>query len=229
MGYNRAENMGIKLKKQWMATLDGRTRHSHRKLDGEMRELNEPFSNGCNFPADPNGLPGEVYNCRCTMISQIAGFEIEQATTSPKLGDMSYEEWKGVHQNSGGEGLTSDDGGGIIKRVGINNVTGDNAVVDERKFTEYALNPEKQPDKARAFKSALGFDLNNYDILEKNIREGFDRNMLVEKGDNEQGRKYELIYEMTGVNGKTAKVLTSWLDDINDQKDFHLTSLYVDK
>ena len=98
--YNRAENMGIKLKKQWMATLDGRTRHSHRKLDGETRELNEPFSNGCNFPADPNGLPGEVYNCRCTMISQIAGFEIEQATTSPKLGDMSYAEWKRAHQNN---------------------------------------------------------------------------------------------------------------------------------
>lgn len=30
-----------------------------------------------------------------------------------------------------------------IKEVGIDNVTGENATIDERKFTEYALNPEK--------------------------------------------------------------------------------------
>ena len=34
--YAAAEKMGIKLKKEWLATLDGRTRHSHAALDGEM-------------------------------------------------------------------------------------------------------------------------------------------------------------------------------------------------
>ena len=125
--------------------------------------------------------------------------------------------------------MTSNAESGIIKTVGINNVTGESATIDERKFTEYALNPEKQPDKAKAFESALGYNLNNYDLLEKQLREGFDRKKLVEKGHNAQGNKYELLYKITGVNGKTAKVLTAWLDDLNDQKDFHLTSLYVDK
>ena len=225
--YNRAEGMGIKLKKQWMATLDGRTRHSHRKLDQEKRDTNEAFSNGCMFPGDPNGAPAEVYNCRCCLVTQIEGFEWQQAETSPKLGYVSYEEWKEGHNPDGG--LTSADNSGKIKTVGIENVTGENATIDNRKFTEYALNSEKQPDKAKAFESALGYDLSNYRQLEDKIRENFDRNMLVDKGSNKQGQKYELLYEITGANGKTAKVLTAWLDDVNDKKDFHLISIYVDK
>lgn len=116
-----------------------------------------------------------------------------------------------------------------IKEVGIDNVTGENATIDERKFTEYALNPEKQPDKARAFEMALGYNLKNYESLKKQIREGFKRDNLIGKGSNAQGNKYEMLYEIYGLNGKTAKVLTAWLDDIYDQKDFHLTSLYVDE
>ncbi len=50
-----------------MATLDGRTRDSHRDLDGERVPYDEPFSNGLMFPADPQGAGREVWNCRCTM------------------------------------------------------------------------------------------------------------------------------------------------------------------
>lgn len=62
-GYYRAQSMGIKLKKQWMATLDGRTRHSHRLLDGETAKIENRFSNGLRYPGDPNGAPAEIYNC----------------------------------------------------------------------------------------------------------------------------------------------------------------------
>lgn len=62
-GYTAAEKMGIRLKKEWLATLDGRTRHSHAALDGERRDNGQPFSNGCMFPGDPSGAPKEVYNC----------------------------------------------------------------------------------------------------------------------------------------------------------------------
>lgn len=66
--YRRAERMGIKVDKQWVATHDSRTRKSHLDMDGEQVALNEEFSNGLMFPADPYGEPSEVYNCRCTMI-----------------------------------------------------------------------------------------------------------------------------------------------------------------
>ena len=35
--YHATEGMGIKLKKEWLATLDGRTRHAHAMLDGQAR------------------------------------------------------------------------------------------------------------------------------------------------------------------------------------------------
>lgn len=96
--YDRAQEMGIRLKKQWMATLDGRTRHSHRMLDGETRDVDDTFSNGCEYPGDPKGDPAEVYNCRCTLISQIEGFEFEQAKSSPQLAEEDYETWKHEHK-----------------------------------------------------------------------------------------------------------------------------------
>lgn len=61
--YKRAEGVGIKMTQCWVATLDGRTRHSHRLLDGEEIEVGGTFSNGCRYPGDPNGSPSEVYNC----------------------------------------------------------------------------------------------------------------------------------------------------------------------
>lgn len=61
-----AKAKGADVVKQWDAALDGRTRDSHRRVDGEIRELHEKFSNGLMFPGDPNGAAAEVINCRCT-------------------------------------------------------------------------------------------------------------------------------------------------------------------
>lgn len=99
--YNRARKMGIELEKQWLATLDSRTRHSHRMLDGQTVPVNDPFVaeyGEIMYPGDPAGDPADVYNCRCTLISQVKGFETDVTDMSlrrdDKLGDMSYEEWK---------------------------------------------------------------------------------------------------------------------------------------
>lgn len=97
--YKRAEKRGIKLQKQWIATLDHRTRDSHVDLDGEVVPMNDTFSNGMDCPGGM-GPPEEVYNCRCTMLSQLAGFEIDATDMNlrnSKLANMSYEEWKEKH------------------------------------------------------------------------------------------------------------------------------------
>ena len=65
-----AKDMGADVLKQWDATLDGRVRLSHRKVDGEIRELEEPFSNGLMFPGDPAGGASEVINCRCALLQR---------------------------------------------------------------------------------------------------------------------------------------------------------------
>ena len=102
--YFAAEKMGIKCRKEWMATLDGRTRHSHAMLDGEVVDNDKKFSNGCRFPGDPQGRPEEIYNCRCTLVSVIAGIDIsrgQRRARNPETGqndlieNMTYAEWAG--------------------------------------------------------------------------------------------------------------------------------------
>lgn len=102
--YVAAEKMGIKVRKEWLATIDGRTRHSHAMLDGEVVDKDKKFENGCMFPGDPNGPPWEVYNCRCTLIAAVDGVETSNAqrrVRNPETGknelvsDMTYQEWAG--------------------------------------------------------------------------------------------------------------------------------------
>lgn len=61
-----AKKKGADVVKQWDAALDGQTRDSHARVDGEIRELDEKFSNGLKYPGDPSGGAAEVVNCRCT-------------------------------------------------------------------------------------------------------------------------------------------------------------------
>lgn len=99
-GFKRAQSMGIELQKQWLATLDSRTRHEHRLLDGEVVDVDEPFTvNGetIRYPGDPEAPGHLVYNCRCTLLSSIKGFEnnvTDLANRRHKLGSMTYSEWK---------------------------------------------------------------------------------------------------------------------------------------
>lgn len=123
--------------------------------------------------------------------------------------------------------LTNNDNSDTMK-IGIDNVTGETATIKDSKFTEYALNPEKQPGKAKGFKDVLGYDLSNYKSLEAQIREKFDRKDLKYKDDKEQGKLYELVQNITGPNGNTAKVLTGWIDDVKEYNDFHLTTVHLD-
>jgi hypothetical protein len=66
----KAKDKGADVVKQWDSTLDGRTRPSHQAVDGEIRELDKPFSNKLMFPGDPNGGAAEVCNCRCALLQR---------------------------------------------------------------------------------------------------------------------------------------------------------------
>lgn len=66
----KAKEKGADVVKQWDSTLDVKTRSSHVDVDGEIKELNEKFSNGLMFPGDPSGRPEEVINCRCALLQR---------------------------------------------------------------------------------------------------------------------------------------------------------------
>lgn len=73
--YKDAADAGIIMQKVWMATSDSRTRESHAAMNGETADIDDLFSNGLEYPGDPNGDAEEVYNCRCTMVTKIKGFK----------------------------------------------------------------------------------------------------------------------------------------------------------
>lgn len=89
-----AIDMGINVKKVWIATNDDRTRESHMEIDGVTIPVDEPFvlqnmdgtKSELMYPADPDGDPEQVYNCRCSM-----GYEIGKADETSELHGTSYE------------------------------------------------------------------------------------------------------------------------------------------
>lgn len=93
--YRRSAAMGIDVRKRWRSTLDGHTRHSHRRLDDEVAGLDEAFSNGLMYPGDPSGAGREVYNCRCTVVPYLPDYPADRMERASRLGDMSYEQWRG--------------------------------------------------------------------------------------------------------------------------------------
>lgn len=95
--FKRAEDMGIEVKKQWLAVHDGRTRRSHRHFDGMAIPLDEEFAPNLMYPADPEAPPEEVYNCRCTLVASFKGLETDFSKEFEPVGFDSYEEWVEGH------------------------------------------------------------------------------------------------------------------------------------
>lgn len=100
------------------------------------------------------------------------------------------------------------------------------AIIPKEKFTKYALDPVKQPDKARAFKEALGYTMENYQELIDNISANLDQSLLKLKQTNEHGKLYEYVMQIKGPNGKQANVCTGWIIE-NGTTEPRLTSAYV--
>ena len=99
--YRRLEANGVPLTLQWEATLDMRTRHEHRMMHGQRRNVNQPFVvDGVEilYPAwlgigDYKVPPDLVWNCRCTLLAFVKGFEHDAIKTSERMEGLSYEDW----------------------------------------------------------------------------------------------------------------------------------------
>lgn len=105
-GYKRAEKLGVNMKQVWLATLDSRTRHEHRVLDGQEVDVGEPFiMDGfkLKYPGDPAAPAHLLFNCRCTVIAKVEGVDFnvsDKTQRDDKIGNMTYEEWKNDKQKA---------------------------------------------------------------------------------------------------------------------------------
>lgn len=97
--YEEAEAIGVELEKQWMSTLDKKTRSSHQSLDGQVVGVDDDFISENGHKAKGPRLfnvASEDINCRCTTITQVKG--ISPATRKDNeskeiIKYTNYKEW----------------------------------------------------------------------------------------------------------------------------------------
>lgn len=105
--YVAAEKMGIDLEREWVSTLDARTREEHAMADGQVVGVDEPFTVGGEklmYPGDRNGSPWNVYNCRCTQIAKVKGVDTSDAKRRNRYGvmpDMTFAQWQNKKRGEG--------------------------------------------------------------------------------------------------------------------------------
>jgi hypothetical protein len=102
------------------------------------------------------------------------------------------------------------------------------AIIPRNKLEGYALNTthSEGQHKARVFKSALGFDISNWQLLEECIINELPYHEAVPGIDDVYGRRYKVVLPITGPNGNTVNVLTAWI--IRQGEDYpSLSTLYV--
>lgn len=97
-----SQDMGIKVKKLWISTLDERTRPAHQMLDGDVVNVDEPFSSILGpimYPGDPAADEANTWNCRCALGYEYPEYQSRDVMRYDQydredIEDMTYSEWK---------------------------------------------------------------------------------------------------------------------------------------
>ncbi len=125
----KAKSRGADVVKQWDSTMDSLTRPHHRELDGQIREVEEPFEVVGKKAMYPGGFgdPSEDCNCRCCLV-QTARWELVEGEDYTKWdGDKNelvrvkaktYNEFKDrVKEITGGAGIDTTRGDQFISSI----------------------------------------------------------------------------------------------------------------
>lgn len=93
--YISLKKKGLPVRKKWSAVIDGRTRDTHRLLNGTYANKDDLFGEGIlnpnhllRCPADPTGEPQEIYNCRCRL-----GVVFDNSVVDHSNDDDLYEQF----------------------------------------------------------------------------------------------------------------------------------------
>lgn len=152
-----------------------------------------------------------------------------RCSVSAYMDTQVYREWLDTYQEHGlnwqeWQKSVAKSGDSAIMKMNLQYF----AKISKEKFTKYALDYEKAPDKAEAFEKALGYTKDNYEDLIDNIQNHFEQAKWKYKASNQYGKLYEYVMELVGANGKKANVCTGWILK-NGEDEPSLTSAYVTK
>lgn len=162
-----AKEAGADVVKQWDSVLDGETRDSHRALDGQIREVNEPFSYGGKKAMYPGefGDPAEDCNCRCVANTRarwaLDEDELERLQERAKffgldktdsINDFRNKYLKAAEtvENTGKSGI-------IISDKQLGHKAG-------RHMQEWGLNPSSAEDRAKFVEITINIQANAQEV-----------------------------------------------------------------
>ena len=165
----------IRMDKVWVSTADDRTRETHRDANMQQVPFDQPFKIGDTtlmHPGDPNGDPGEIINCRCTMIETPSTGVAEdqkpvEAPVAPKTPIEDLE--AAIAEVAPGIKLVFDEG--TRNHAGIENaVTATAEALRDFKHTGYAYPTAIGYTRAgrNAFNASM-FQLGNSKVLTVNL------------------------------------------------------------
>lgn len=122
----KAKEAGADVVKQWDSTVDKRTRETHVKLDGQIRELDEPFKVNGHKAMYPGGfgVAKEDINCRCTAL-QRARWALDESDIEKAVGSLDEMTEKELKELASRLGVTKEElikmSNGIINSDGTIN------------------------------------------------------------------------------------------------------------
>lgn len=104
-----------------------------------------------------------------------------------------------------------------------------NAADINKKLTSYSLNPEHETGKhkARVFESALGYNQNNVNKLEQEIKKGLSKFKATGKTETAYGTKFTVKMLIKGADGNMQPVITAWQID-KEKSNPRMVTAYVD-
>lgn len=214
------------LGKQWRRSGKIHSRENHDAIDGQVQPVNKPFALVAKkdslplfmmHPHDPAAPAGEVINCGCVSIPHMMHWKMISPGKAPYTNlELQHNPLKSALNKASTQDVN------LLRLPKY-----ESAVIDEKKLTSYALNPQHSVGghKAKRFKSALGFDVSNAHLLEQAIRERLADSTVIYGLSDKHGQRYSIDMELTGPAG-TAIVRTAWISD-GIESNPRLVSVYV--
>ena len=194
----KAKEKGCDVVKQWDSTMDKRTRRSHQHVDGEIKEMDEPFSNGLMFPGDPSGGASEVVNCRCALL-QRARWALDE------------DELETLKERAEYYGLDKNDSFDDFKKKYLK--AADEVKADEEKLK--TIRARREAWKARQAERSKKASMPDFDSLDRKQLEHWVADNLKTKFEDTKGASVEYIREATKVISELENRMGGTLDGLS--------------
>lgn len=186
-----AKAKGADVVKMWDATLDGKTRTTHRQLDGQIREIDEDFEIGGMKAKAPGyfGRAAEDINCRCVSLTRARWA-------------LDHDELSLLQDRAAFFGVVKTKDFDDFKEKYLGAVERERTSLHRIGLQFFAVAPQKQAEMVAAFKQDLADGKINLRVRQQKQNEhivGTKQRELRVKRDEAVGKKSTYFYEGTDV------------------------------